>query len=74
VFLAIHVSIGESPDDHFLILTIVLIKAALKFLNDSPVVGVVGLHAFGEVMYKVKKTKLTNDCGPKDEFEKIKEL
>jgi hypothetical protein len=35
---------------------------------------VVGLHEFGEAMHEVKKTELTDDRGPKDEFEKIKEL
>jgi hypothetical protein len=51
----------------------VLIEAALEFLNGSPVVGVVTSHAFCEALHKVKETKLTDDRGPKDEFEKIEQ-
>jgi hypothetical protein len=46
----------------------------LEFLNNSPVVGVVASHAFCEALHKVKETKLTDDRGPKDEFEKIEQF
>ncbi len=51
-----------------------MIEAVLESLKDMPVVGMVILHVFGDAMNEVEKTKLTDDRGPKDEFEKIKEL
>jgi hypothetical protein len=49
-----------------------MIEAVLESLKNMPVVGMVLSHVFGDARNEVEKTKLTDDCGPKDEFEKIK--
>jgi hypothetical protein len=74
VFLTIHASITKRANHLSLILAIVLIEAALEFLNDSLVVGVVASHAFCEALHEVKETKLTDDRGPKDEFEEVEQF
>jgi hypothetical protein len=51
-----------------------VIEAVLKALKNLPVVGVVTAHAFGDALYKMKKTKLAQDGSPKDELEKVEQL